>query len=178
MQTPTDASQGKIKVRLEILPEKQSFENRTLARAIANDIFEHLDQASDYSIEPHGTGEMSATTEFLILIALIGGPFVRPFTDKLAEKAAEKVVDLIGEILENIRRGKHSKLESDVKVQSLFSGDDVNTKGLLADALDKARTDLTNRAKHLEETAPDLNLPGMTKEIEVTISIKVSRGYP
>jgi len=68
METQADDSQDKIKVRLEILPEKQSLENRTLAREIAHDIFEHLDQAQDYSIKAHHTGAMGGGSEFWVWI--------------------------------------------------------------------------------------------------------------
>jgi len=44
-------SQTKSKVRLEILHEKQKFENRALAKISTNDTFDYLHQARDSSIK-------------------------------------------------------------------------------------------------------------------------------
>lgn len=157
MQPPTDAAQDKIKVRLVILPEKQSFENKALVQTIANGIFEHLDQASDYSIEACYTGEMAGATEFLIgIVAFGGGAFVQPFTAKLiektAEKAAEKAADLIEKILKKISKGRHNEL-SDVKAQPV--------------------SDTSGR-----KVIVDLNLLETMNESEITINIKISRDHP
>ncbi len=178
MKTPADASQGKIKVRLEIWPEKQSFENRTLAVEIAEDISKHLDQTQNYKVEIPYTGEMGGGSELLVWIVPVVEFVGKPFAEAFISKVAEKVADLTGEILEKVRKGKYRKLEADVIVQSLPGSSEINVQGPLEHALDKVGADLKNIAKHLEETTPNRNLSGMMEEIEITLSIKVSRNHP
>jgi hypothetical protein len=165
-----DASQAKIKVRLEILPEKQSFENSTLAREITEDISKHLAQAQ-YSIKPPYTGKMGGGSEFWVwIVPLIGEKAVEAFTTRVAEKVA----DLIEVILKKVRDMRYSKLNTNVQVQSLPGCNDINVQGSLENTLVEAVVNLKNIAKHVEETSP----LGMTEEVEITISIKFSRDHP
>jgi hypothetical protein len=89
-------------------------------------------------------------------------------------KIVEKVASLIEEIREILKKERYRQCQARIKVQSLHTGRDINEEGLLVDTLDRIVAILKDRAKGLEEGSPDRHQPKIGREIEVSISIKVS----
>jgi hypothetical protein len=160
-----------VKIRLEIVPEKQSALDNALAQEVGDEIFAYL-QAQGYYIEPDYTGKMGGG---------VFGLFVAQFMENagqalmvvVAESVIEKLLDAIKQLFTREAPEERKEPHSLIAI-NLPDGQQINVQGTLSSALKEGSIILKQQKKRVVRAGQDTET---TESIAITIKISASSGH-